>query len=173
MKPQTDIVYAMRRSLIEPTVFVLSVDSSGKPNGMAAGWNMKCSYDPPTLAVAIFEKNNTHKLILESKEFVVAVPSPELREQLEYFGSVSGSKVDKILKSDIATLPGTVGKTPLLADARVNFECRLHSYSKPADHTVFFGTILAAHLNEDKEQLFYTGRDKKGGRTFGEAKGLG
>ena len=76
MKPETDIVYAMRRSLIEPTVFVLSVDADGKPNGLAAGWNMKCSYDPPTLAVALSENNNTHQLILESKQFVVAVPTP-------------------------------------------------------------------------------------------------
>ena len=166
MKPQDDIVYAMRRTLIEPTVFVLSVDADGKPNGMAAGWNMKCSYEPPTLAVALHDIKNTHKLIMESKEFVVVVPSPELRDQLEYFGSVSGVDVDKFTESGIATLPGTIGKTPLLADARVNFECRLHSYAKPADHYVFFGTIMAAHLNEEKEQLFYTGRDKDGIRTF-------
>ncbi|MGA3150371.1 MAG: flavin reductase family protein [Candidatus Saccharimonadales bacterium] len=172
MKPQTDIVYAMRRSLIEPTVFVLSVDANGKPNGMAAGWNMKCSYKPPTLAVALQDTNNTHKLILESKEFVIAVPSPELRRQLEYFGSVSGADVDKFAESGIATLPGTIGKTPLLADARVNFECRLHSYAKPADHYVFFGTIIAAYLNEEKEQLFYTGRDKVGERTFRSVKGF-
>lgn len=172
MKPQADIVYAMRRSLVEPTVFVLSVDASGKPNGMAAGWNMKCSYDPPTLAVALHDINNTYKLILESKEFVVVVPTPELRDQLEYFGSVSGAKVDKFARSGIATLPGTVGKTPLLADARINFECCLHSYAKPADHYVFFGTIMAAHLNEEKEQLFYTGRDKDGERTFRSVKGF-
>src|SRR5277367_1249155 len=134
MKPQTDIVQTMRRSLIEPTVFVLSVDANGKPNGMAAGWNMKCSYEPPTLAVALHDIKNTHKLILASKEFVVVVPSSELRDQLEYFGSISGADVDKFAESGIATLPGTVGKTPLLADARINFECRLHSYAKPADH---------------------------------------
>lgn len=172
MKPQSDIVYAMRRSLVEPTVFVLSVGVDGKPSGMAAGWNMKCSYDPPTWAVALHDIKNTHKLILESKEFVVAVPTPELREKLEYFGSVSGATLDKFTESGIATIPGTAGLTPLLADARLNFECKLHSYAKPADHFVFFGTILAAHLNEEKEQLFYTGRDKTGQRTFKSTKGF-
>lgn len=166
MEPQEDIVRTMRRSLVEPTVFVLSIDANGKPSGMAAGWNMKCSYEPPTIAVALHDIKNTHKLILHSKEFVVVVPSPELREQLEYFGSVSGADIDKFVDSGIRTLPGTVGKTPLLADARINFECKLHSYAKPADHFVFFGTILAAHLNESKEQLFYTGRDSSGERTF-------
>jgi flavin reductase (DIM6/NTAB) family NADH-FMN oxidoreductase RutF len=172
MKPQDDFVYAMRRSLIEPTVFVLSIDANGKPNGMAAGWNMKCSYDPPTLAIALDEDNNTHKLILESKEFVVVVPTPELREQLEYFGSVSGANIDKIAESGIATMPASKLKTPLLADARLNFECKLRSYAKPADHYVFFGTLVAAHLNEEKDQLFYTGREKEGKRTFKSVRGM-
>ncbi len=172
MKPQQDIEYTMRRSLVEPTVFVLSVDQNGKPNGMAAGWNMKVSYSPPMIAVALHDIKYTHELILASEEFVVVVPSAELREQLEYFGSVSGKDEDKFAKSGIATLPGTIGKTPLLADARINFECKLHSYTKPADHYVFFGEIKAAHLNESKPQLFYTGRDKTGERTFSSVEGM-
>jgi flavin reductase (DIM6/NTAB) family NADH-FMN oxidoreductase RutF len=166
MQTNKDIEEIMRRNLIEPTVFVLSIDKNGKPNGMTAGWNMKCSYDPPTLAVALWDTKNTHKLIMESKEFVVAIPSPELRGALEYFGSVSGKDVAKFEESGVATLPGTVGKTPLLKEARINFECKLHSYTKPADHYVFFDRIVAAHYNESKKQLFYTGRNKSGKRTF-------
>ncbi len=167
-----DIVYVMRRNLIEPTVFVLSIDKNGKPSGMAAGWNMKVSYDPPMLAVALHDINYTHKLVLKSKEFVVAVPSKELRDELEYFGAVSGRTVDKFLESGVKTRPGTVGKTPLLVDARINFECSLESFAKPADHYVFFGRIQAAHLTESKDQLFYTGRNKAGDRTFSSQKGL-
>lgn len=166
----------MRSSLVEPTVFVLSVDKHGKPSGMAAGWNMKISYSPPMIAVALHDIKNTHKLILESKEFVVVVPSKEQRELIEYFGSVSGKDVDKFKQAKVITLPGTVGKTPLLKDARINYECTLHSWAKPADHYVFFGEIKAAHLDEKKEQLFYTGRNDDGKRTFssvGGLKGLG
>ncbi len=163
---EEDLVYAMRRNLIEPTVFVLSVDKAGRPNGMAAGWNMKCSYEPPTMAVAVLKTDNTHRLIQESSEFVIAVPTPELREQLEYFGSVHGDVVDKFKKTGIRTLPGTKGKTPLLADARINFECKLHSSAQPADHVIFFGTILAAHYDQSKDQLFYKGRNNAGDRVF-------
>ena len=34
----------------ESCVFVLSVDDSYRPSGMIAGWNMKCSIDPPLFA---------------------------------------------------------------------------------------------------------------------------
>ena len=160
------LVYTMRRNLIEPTVFVISVDKDGRPNGMAAGWNMKCSYDPPTLAVAILKTNNTCRLIKESKEFVIAVPTPELRKDLEYFGNVHGFDVDKFKETGIKTLPGTAGRTPLLADARINFECKLHSSAQPADHVIFFGTIQAAHYDKSKDQLFYKGRNNAGERVF-------
>ena len=162
-----DIQHIMRRSIIEPLAFITSVDKNGKPNVMTASWNMKVSYKPPMLAIAIQDSKNTHKLILESKEFTVSIPSPELREQIEYFGSVSGVNEDKFAISGIKTQRATNIKPPILSDARINFECKLHSYVKPADHYVFFGEIVAAHLNETKEQLFYTGRSEKDNvRTF-------
>ena len=71
----------------ENCVFVISVDNKGKPNGMVAGWNMKCSVDPPLFAVALSKRGNTQKLIRESKEFVIAVPNKKLERAVEFFGS--------------------------------------------------------------------------------------
>ncbi len=53
----------------ESCVFVISVDSEGKPSGMIAGRNMKCSKNPALFAVALSKKGYTHKLIKQSKEF--------------------------------------------------------------------------------------------------------
>jgi flavin reductase (DIM6/NTAB) family NADH-FMN oxidoreductase RutF len=166
MKP-ADPIYAMKRHLVEPTVFVLSVDQEGKPNGMSSSWNMKCSYEPAMLSVAIGNDRNTLRLIKTSKEFVIAVPSPELREQLEYFGSITGEKVDKFDVSGVATLPNEEGKTPLLADARINFVCRLEDcFNFGGDHQLVVGRIVGAYLNEDKKQLYFTGRNTENKRTF-------
>lgn len=159
----------MRKDLVDPVVFVLSVDKNGKPNGMVAGWNMKVSYNPPTIAISLYENNNTQKLIRESKEFVIAYPSPEMQKDLEYFGSSSGVTDDKFKQSGIKTAQGIYGKTPILADARINFECELISFVKPSDHYVFFGTIKVAHLKEEKPQLFYKGRNSHGERVFDNA----
>lgn len=172
MQARDEIINAMRRDLVDPVVFVLSVDKDGNPNGLIAGWNMKTSYNPPTVAIALYENNNTQKLIRESKEFVIAYPSPEMQADLEYFGSSSGAGEDKFKKSGIKTLPGTVGKTPLLAGARLNLECELINFVKQGDHYIFFGEVKAAHLNKDKPQLFYIGRDSSGERVFSSVKPL-
>ncbi len=170
LKQFFDIPQIMRRHSIEPAVFVLSIDENGKANGMAAGWNMKCSYDPPMLVVALKQTNNTQRLIQTSKEFVVAVPSPELHENLEYFGSVSGSEVDKFASSGIKTTPSVELKTPLLADARVNFECKLVNTVEAGDHYLFIGEVVATHYNPEKEQLYFAGRDPQGNRIFQSVK---
>ena len=51
----------------ESCVFVISVDENSKPSGMIAGWNMKCSANPPLFAVSLSKKGYTHKLIRQSK----------------------------------------------------------------------------------------------------------
>ncbi len=166
LKRYQDVPTAMRRHSIEPTVFVVSKGKDGRVNVMAAGWNVKCSYDPPMMAVAITKKGYTHKLIQETGQFVLAVPSPELHEQLEYVGSVSGADVDKLEKIDLRTQPADEIVVPLLADARLNLECELVSTVPAGDHYLFLGRIVAAHYNVDKDQLYFAGRTPEGKRIF-------
>jgi flavin reductase (DIM6/NTAB) family NADH-FMN oxidoreductase RutF len=160
----SDAFHAYRPEVV---VFVLSVDGKGRPNGMVAAWNMKCSDEPPLLAVAAEKNTNTHRLIEESNEFVIAVPSKALEKDILYFGSVSGENVDKIKKSKIKTTPSKHIKTPLLADAALNFECRLRSSADAGECTIFIGIVLASHCDPQRKVLFYKGA-KDGKRVFEE-----
>jgi flavin reductase (DIM6/NTAB) family NADH-FMN oxidoreductase RutF len=151
----------------ETCVFVISVDKQGNPNGMVAGWNMKCSLQPPLFAVALSKKGNTQRLIHESKEFVVAVPNKSLEEQVCFFGSVPGNDVDKFAESKIATTPAKHVKSPLLQDATINFECALENMVEVGDHYLFIGRILAAHITKGKKVLLNMGKSD-GERVFEE-----
>ena len=44
-------------------------------------------------AVSLQKEGNTHKLIRESKEFVVAVPNNYMKEVVQLFGSNHGNEV--------------------------------------------------------------------------------
>lgn len=166
LKRYDDIAVAMRRHSIEPTVFVVSKGAEGAVNVMAAGWNVKCSYEPPMMAVALKVGHHTEKLIRESGEFVLAVPSPELCEQLEYVGSVSGADVDKLKQTDLQLQPAEEITVPLLSEARVNFECKLTEAVLTGDHYLCIGEVVAAHYNSAKDQLYFAGRTPEGKRVF-------
>src|SRR5690606_29086742 len=118
------------------------------------------------MAVALRKGNYTEKLVRQTGEFVIAVPSPELHQQLEYVGSVSGADVRKLEHTDIKIqLADEVG-VPLLSDARVNFECQLDQAVLTGDHYLCVGRIVAAHYNVDKDQLYFAGRTPTGERVF-------
>ncbi len=142
----------------ESCVFVISVDKDDNPNGMVAGWNMKCSMEPPLFAVSLSKKNNTHKLIHQSKEFVIAVPNKGLEKEVKFFGSHKGKEVDKFKATKIETAKAKFIKPPLLKRATLNFECKLVKEVDAGDHIIFIGKILAAYWNKGKKVLFNTGR---------------
>ena len=138
----------------ESCVFVLSVDKNGKANGMIAGWQMKCSISPPLFAVALSKKGNTHKLIRESKEFVIAVPNKELLSEVEFFGTNHGNHMDKFKESNIEIEKSRFIKTPIIKKATINFECKLLREIDSGDHIIFIGKILASYLDKNKKILF-------------------
>ena len=151
----------------ESCVFVISVDKDDNPNGMVAGWNTKCSMDPPLFAVALSKKNNTHKLIHQSKEFVIAVPNKGLEKEVKFFGSHKGKEVDKFKATGIETLRAKFIKPPLIKKATFNFECKLVKEVDAGDHIVFIGKILAAYWNKGKKVLLNM-KSVRGKRVFKE-----
>jgi len=151
----------------ETCVFVISVDKKGKPNGMIAGWNMKCSTKPPLFAVALWKKGYTHKLVKQSKEFVVAIPNKKLQKALELFGSSHGDEINKFQKTKVETLKAQYLKSPLLKEATMNFECRLYKEIDSGDHIIFIGEILASYINVGKKVLLNLGKSD-GKRKFKE-----
>jgi flavin reductase (DIM6/NTAB) family NADH-FMN oxidoreductase RutF len=138
--------------------FVISVNKTGKPNGMIAARCMKCSRDPPLIAIAIGKNANTHKLIKDSREFAIAVANQDLKPYIDIFGKESGRDVDKFEKSGIATEPSRTIKSPLLRDATINFECKVEGEMDAGTSTIFLGRIFAAYLNEGKKILCNLGK---------------
>jgi len=146
----------------ESCVFVISVDQNGNPSGMIAGWNMKCSGEPPLFAVSLSKKGYTHRLIRQSREFAIAVPNKELEDPLVIFGSTHGNEVDKFKESEIETAKAEFIRSPLIKKATVNFECELFKEIDSGDHIIFIGRILGSYINKDKKVLF--NMKKEGGK---------
>jgi len=151
----------------ESCVFVISVDVNGKPSGMIAGWNMKCSGEPPLFAVSLSKKGYTHQLIQQSREFVIAVPNKELEDALLLFGSTHGNEIDKFCESKIETEKAEFVNSPLIKEATINFECELFKEVDSGDHIIFIGKIVASYINQEKKVLLNM-KKVEGKRVFEE-----
>lgn len=151
---ESDVIGALKKFGPDHCVFVLSADKQGNPNGMISAWNTKASYDPPMIAVCLAKEGNTQRLIQESKEFVVVVPNMDILKHVEFFGSRSGSEVEKFKESGIETFKATHVNVPLIKDATINFECKLESVTESGDCYLFLGKVLAANMDSSKKVLY-------------------
>jgi len=153
----------------EGCVFVISWDKKNKrPSGMIAGWYMKCSAKPPLFAVSLWKKGYTHKLIRQSREFVIAVPNKKLEKAVKFFGSKHGNKINKFKKTKIETLSSKYLKSPLIKEATINLECKLEKEVDSGDHIVFIGKVLTAYLNTKRKKILLNLGKIGGKRKFKE-----
>ena len=142
----------------ETCVFVISIDEKGHPSGMINAWHMKVSREPALFAVCLQKAGYTHKLIQQSKEFVIAVPNKELEKEVLFFGITHGNEVDKFKETGIETEKAKFVKSPLIKKATINFECVLEKEVDAGDHIIFIGRILNSYVNPDKKVLLTMGK---------------
>lgn len=131
-----------------PVVLVTSQAGDDTPNIMTVAWITPVSQAPPMVAVSIGTKSHSHRLILESREFVVNVPPASLVKKVVFCGRVSGRDVDKFQESGLTPVPGAVVKPPLIDECTGHLECRVHQTVEAGDHTLFIGKVVKAWAEE-------------------------
>ena len=107
-----------------PTTLITSA-SGDRKNVMAAAWVMGIDYEPARVAAVIAEDTFTRRLIEESGEFVVNVPTAAMIDVVYAVGKVSGEDEDKIATHVLATSPASIVVAPLVEGCAAWLECRV------------------------------------------------
>ena len=103
-----------------PVVLVTSIDSNEKPNIITLAWTGTACSDPPTISIGIRPHRYSNKIIDDSKEFVVNIPTEKILKETDFCGIVSGNKVDKFSESGLTAEPAEKVKPPLIIECPVN-----------------------------------------------------
>ncbi|MEM2897529.1 MAG: flavin reductase family protein [Candidatus Bathyarchaeia archaeon] len=136
------------------TILVSCIDSDGKANIITLAWSMPVSIDPPMVAISVSPKRYSHKLIEETKEFVINIPTMDILEKTAICGKVSGKDCEKFEKAKLTPTPAKSVKPPLIEECIAHLECKLVNQSITGDHTLFIGKVVKAHVDE---KVFYEG----------------
>src|SRR4030042_2060427 len=145
----------------ESRVLLVGQGKEGPPNVMAIGWGtIGIIWKKPVFNILIRPSRYTYKLIEETGEFTVNIVSPQLKEVVQYCGTVSGRDHNKFKEKQLTAIPSTKVKTPIITECFLNFECRVvykndlvpsaltkpiitQLYSEGDFHRIYFGEILA------------------------------
>ncbi len=132
-------------------VVLITTAHGGRDNVMTAAWVNVVCMEPPQLAVAVRESRYTHRLLKDSGEFAVNVPSQDLWRAVDLCGMVSGRDQDKFRLAGLTRENGREIGAPLVAECPLNIECRVSAELPLGSHTLFVGRVLAVHLAAECE----------------------
>jgi len=147
---KVDVESELAYRLLHPrhTVLVTCVDKAGRANIITLTWSMPASIDPPMVVLSIAPKRYSHRMIEETGEFVINVPTMEIVRQSLFCGRISGTKVDKFKEAPLTPAPAKRVKPPIIKECVAHLECRLVQRIPTGDHTLFVGEVLAAYVND-------------------------
>ena len=150
MTTKIDVNLELAHRLPHPklTVLVSCSDASGRANIITLAWSMPVSMNPPLIAVSIAPRRYSHRLIEETGEFIVNVPSIEILKETSYCGSISGRDVDKFKMTGLTPAPARKVRAPIIEECIAHLECKVYKKVQAGDHTIFIGEIVAAYANE-------------------------
>lgn len=131
------------------TVLVSCVGEDEKPNIITLAWAMPTSINPPLVAISIAPKRHSHKLIEETKEFVVNIPPVKILKETLFCGRRSGRNYDKFKEAGLTPSPAKKVKPPIIKECVAHLECKLHSQFSAGDHTIFVGEIVEAYADKE------------------------
>ncbi len=131
-----------------PAVMVTCQDYAGKVNIITLGWVGVVNSDPPMIGIAVRPSRFSNRMIKESREFTVNVPSEELLKVTDFCGVVSGKDVDKFESTGLTADPAREISAPLIKECPVNLECVVREILSFGSHDLFIGEVVVFHVDE-------------------------
>lgn len=133
-----------------PAVLVTSRLEGSEPNIITIAWTGIMNSEPPVAYIGVRPVGrHSYRLIKESGEYVINIPSADQAKVVDYCGTVSGKDVNKFKETGLTPLPASQVKAPLIAECPVNLECKVRQVIPLGSHDVFIADVLAVHYNEN------------------------
>ena len=136
-------------TIIPPPPVVLVSTLYGEVKNVAPfGMNMPISSDPPLYAIGVRETRDTYSNILETEEFVVAVPGPGLIEQIAATAEALPRDISEFERAGLTPLKSEVVRPFGVKECQCNIECTLEWVRQAGDHHIVVGRVIAANIND-------------------------
>ena len=138
------------RTIIYPTpvLMVGSYDKAGNPNVMTAAWCGICCSDPPCVTISLRKATYTYGNIMLHKAYTINIPSRDHAEAADYFGIVSGKKVDKLRATGLTPEKSEYVNAPYIKEFPLILECKVIHTHEIGLHTQFIGQVMDVKADE-------------------------
>jgi len=127
---------------------ILTVSDGEKTNPITVAWHTPISKKPALYAVSISPLRYSHKLIMDSKEFVINFAPFELVEKVHFCGTHSGRNTDKTKDAGLNLVKSEKIKTKCIKECFAHLECKLYEIINLGDHDLIVGEVVNTIIDE-------------------------
>ena len=132
-----------------PVVLVTCVDAEGKPNIITLAWAGVACSNPPILGIGVRPGRYSYRLIEQSGEFAINIPTAKYVKETDFCGSSSGKTVDKFNETGLTPDPAERIRPPIIRECPVNIECVVKSRIQLGSHHLFLGEVVSVHVDDE------------------------
>lgn len=153
-------VHQVRRYLEPGPIVLVTSRVRDRTNVMTLGWHTVLEFSPSLVGLMISSGNHSFRMIRETGECVINLPTTELTDTVVRIGNTSGADIDKFSEFGLTSDQASSVKPPLIRECHASFECRLHDDALVDRYNFFIFEVVKAHVAktpEHPETLHYTG----------------
>lgn len=144
MKTEVDLNESYKLLHPRPVVLICAKGKDGKVNVMSCSWITPASDDPPLITASLWKEGYTHKLIDETGEFTVNIPSAKLLEQVWFAGVKSGSKTDKIKLLNLNLTSSKMVEASGIEECLGTLECKVKERIEVGEQILYIAEVKRA-----------------------------
>ena len=153
-------VSQVRRYLEAGHAIITLLLGQGATNIMTLGWHTILEFSPSLVGLMISGGNHSYRMIRESRECVINLPTTALTDTVVGIGNTSGAEIDKFAKFNLTRQEASKVDAPLIGECHASFECRLHDDALVDKYNFFIFEVVKVHVAtspKHPETLHYTG----------------
>ncbi|MEI2264448.1 flavin reductase family protein [Erwinia sp. CGal63] len=144
---KADFPVANVRHFFEPgPVMLISSALANERDIMTLGWHTVLEFSPSLIGCMISVGNHSHRLIKESRECVINLPTSGLLDTVVAIGNCSGEEIDKFAEFSLTPQPASNVSAPMIAECHASFECRLFEDALVDSLNFFVFEVVKAHV---------------------------
>ena len=130
-----------------PTLMIATYGDNDKVDVMMMAWGGMC--DTNMVALNISENHRTTKNIKKRGAFTISVADVEHLEESDYFGMVSGDRVeDKFEKTNMHAIKSDKVDAPIIEEYPITLECKVAGYEDTMHGFRVIGEIVNVLADE-------------------------
>ena len=127
---------------------LVTVGEGEMANVLTVAWTGILASTPPKTYISVRPSRHSYKILKETGEFVIHLPSADMAKQVDYAGIFTGAKVNKFEKCGFETVASETVAPPTIAACPLALECRVCEVIPMGSHDVFMADITRITCHE-------------------------